>query len=75
MMESDQKLNEIPILKEYSDVFPKDMPEFPLETKIEFSIELVLGRGPMYKLSPLELAKLKKQIEELLENGSFFLCC
>ena len=72
MTEVDQKLNDIPIAKEYQDVFPEDIPKFPSERKIEFTIELVLRTGPisiaLYRMSPLELAELKKQIEELLEK-------
>ena len=56
--------------KEFSDVFPDDIPEFPPQREIEFSIELVPGTGPIsiapYRMSPLELAELKKQLDELL---------
>ncbi|XP_020992533.1 uncharacterized protein LOC110278632 [Arachis duranensis] len=41
-----------------------------LNSVIEFSIELVPGTGPIsiapYRMSPLELAELKKQLDELL---------
>ena len=53
-------------------MFPEDIPEFPPEREIEFTIELVPGARPVsiapYRMSPLELAKLKKQIEELMEK-------
>ena len=65
-------MNGILIIKEYPNVFPEDIPEFPPKREIEFTIELVPGTGPisiaLYKMSPLELAKLKKQIKELLEK-------
>ena len=48
----DQKLNDIPIVREYPDVFPKDIPEFPLEREIEFTIELVSGTRPI-SIAPL----------------------
>ena len=54
-MEIDHKLDDIPVVREYLDVFLKDIPEFPPEREIEFTIELV----PRY---------LKKQIEKLLEK-------
>ena len=64
MVESGQRLEEIPVVREYPDVFPEDIPEFPPER------ELVPGMGPIsiapYRMSPLELAELKQQIEELL---------
>ena len=69
VFESKQKLSEIPIVKEYPNVFPDDIPEFSPEREIEFSIELMPGTGPisiaLYIMSPLELTELKKQIEEL----------
>ena len=73
VVEVEQKLEEIPIVKEYPDVFPEDIPEFPPEREIEFTIELVLGTGPIsiapYRMSPLELTEVKRQIEELLGKG------
>ena len=44
-MEVDHKLDAIPIVREYPDVFPEDIPEFPPEREIEFAIELVPGAG------------------------------
>ena len=61
------------MVREHSDVFPNEIPKFPPERKIEFSIELIPGTGPIliapYRMSPLELAKLKKQLKQLLEKG------
>ena len=45
-MEVEQTLEEIPV-KEYLNVFPEDIPEFPLEREIEFTIKLVLGTRPI----------------------------
>ena len=71
-MEIDQKLDDIPVVREYPDVFPEDIPKFPPEREIEFTIELVPRMRPIsiasYWMSALELAELKKQIEELLEK-------
>ena len=36
----EQKLNEIPMVRKYPNVFPKDIPEFSPEQEIKFSIEL-----------------------------------
>ena len=64
MLESKQKLNEISVVREYPYVFPEDIVEFHPRRKIEFSISLVSGMGPIsiasYKMSPLELTELKK---------------
>ena len=63
----EQTLSQIPIVREYPDVFTKDIPKFPPEREVEFCIDLVPEMGPIfiapYKMSPLELAELKKQLE------------
>ena len=71
-MEVAQKLDNIPVVRDYPNVSPKDIPEFPLEREIEFAVKLVPGTRPisiaLYRMSPLELAELKRQIEELVEK-------
>ncbi|XP_052111573.1 uncharacterized protein LOC110272387 [Arachis duranensis] len=68
--DSELSLERIQVVKEFPDVFPDDIPKFPPQREIEFSIELVLGTGSIsiapYRMSPLELAELKKQLDELL---------
>ncbi|RVW24090.1 Transposon Ty3-I Gag-Pol polyprotein [Vitis vinifera] len=71
--ESDLKLEDIPIVREYPDVFPEDLPGLPPEREVEFTINLVPGTGPMskapYKMAPVELKELKVQLQELLDKG------
>jgi hypothetical protein len=68
-----KSLDEISVVCEYPDVFPDDLPEMPLDRAIEFKIELQPGTAPVYKRSyPMtrnEMAELKTQLQELLENG------
>jgi len=65
-------INKFPVVCKYLDVFPEDVPGLPPQREIKFTIDLVPGSRPMsiapYRMSPLELAKLKKQIEELLDK-------
>ncbi|XP_020978174.1 uncharacterized protein LOC110271541 [Arachis ipaensis] len=67
-----QDLKRIPVIKEFPYVFLEDILEFSLQREIEFTINLVLGVGPIsiapYQMSPLELAELKKQLDGLLGN-------
>ena len=55
---------DLPIVREFPEVFPEDISGLPLEREIEFSIDLVPGAGPIsiapYRMSPIELAELKK---------------
>src|SRR3954470_16380134 len=64
------QLSEIPVVCEFSDVFPEDITSLPPEREAEFSIDLVPGTAPVsitpYRMSPIELRELKRQLEELL---------
>jgi hypothetical protein len=68
----EENLEDIPIVKEFPDVFPEDLPSLPLDRKIKFSIELVPGIGPLskapYRMAPTELRELKLQLQDLLDN-------
>ena len=43
-------VDDVPIVLEYSDVFPKDFPCVPLERQVEFRIDLVQGATPIAKV-------------------------
>jgi len=62
----------IPIVEEYTNVFPDEIPELPPSRDVDFIIDLILGAGLVsmapYMMAPAELAELKKQIEDLLEK-------
>ena len=66
-------LASIPVVCEFLYVFPKDLPGLPPDREVEFSIELEPSTAPIsrrpYRMAPKELAKMKKQLEELLEKG------
>ena len=53
--------------------FPEDLPGLPPDREVEFSIELEPSTAPIsghsYRMAPRELAKMKKQLEELMEKG------
>jgi hypothetical protein len=71
MMESPVK--KIPVVCEYADVFPDELPGMPPDRDIEFAIELQPRTVPIskrpYRMPPAELAELKKQLQELLDKG------
>ena len=70
---STTSLQDIPVVSEYPDVFPEELPGLPPEREIDFPIELVPGTAPIsrapYRMSASELAELKKQLAELLDKG------
>jgi hypothetical protein len=63
----------IRIVSEFPNVFPEELLGMPPERKVEFFIELIPGTAPIskraYRVSEPELVELKKQIDELLEEG------
>ena len=69
----DKKLSDIPMVCEYPDVFPEDLPGMPPDRDVEFAIELQPGTAPIsrrpYQMPPNELVELKKQLQELLDKG------
>jgi hypothetical protein len=66
-------IEDIPVAHEYPDVFLEDLPGMPLDQDVEFIIELQPGTAHIskrpYKMTPKELAKLKVQLNELLDKG------
>nr|CAB3504402.1 unnamed protein product [Digitaria exilis] len=67
------QLKDIPVVCEYADVFPDDLPRMPPDRDIEFVIELQPGTTPIskrpYRMPTNELAELKIQLQELLDKG------
>jgi hypothetical protein len=67
------EIQDIPIVCEFPDVFPEDLPGLPPERDVEFVIELKPGTAPVsrrsYRMPPNELAELKTQLQDLLEKG------
>jgi hypothetical protein len=68
-----QEIQDIPVVREFPDVFPEDLPGLPPERDVEFVIELKPGMTPIsrwsYRMPPNELAELKTQLQHLLEKG------
>ena len=63
----------MPVVSEFVDVFPDELPGLPPHREVEFGIDLVPGATPIskapYRLSPAELKELKQQLQELTESG------
>ncbi|XP_022847556.1 uncharacterized protein LOC111370081 [Olea europaea var. sylvestris] len=69
----DKTLDNVPIVQEYSDVFPDDLPGIPPDRQVEFTIDLIPEATPVskapYRMAPKELQELKMQLEEFLDKG------
>ena len=66
-------VEKIPVVREFPDVFPEELPGIPLEREVDIAIEIVPGTVPMsrapYRMAPTELKELKSQLQELLDKG------
>ena len=71
--QNELKLENIPIMSEFPEVFPEDLPGLPPDREIEFSVDLLPGSGLIskapYRMAPAELKELKEQLQELLDKG------
>eukprot|EP00253_Pinus_taeda_P002531 PITA_02531 len=69
-------LESIPVVQEFADVFPKEIPGLPTKRDLDFTIELVPGAAPVsrapYQMSVPELIELKMQLQELLDKKYIF---
>ncbi|KAI3807474.1 hypothetical protein L1987_23403 [Smallanthus sonchifolius] len=69
----ERQLEDIPIVRDYSEVFPEDLPGIPPSRQVEFRIDLVPGAAPIarspYRLAPSEIQELSSQLQELLDKG------
>ncbi|XP_071912292.1 uncharacterized protein [Coffea arabica] len=67
------RLEDMPVVKEYPDVFPEELESLPSERKIAFKIDVAPGVAPFsktpYRMAPAELKELKLQLQDLLERN------
>ncbi|KAL8119251.1 hypothetical protein AgCh_016682 [Apium graveolens] len=66
-------IQDIPVVNEFEDVFPENLPGLPSDQEIKFVIELAPGMTSVskapYRLAPVEMKELASQLQELLDNG------
>jgi hypothetical protein len=66
-------IRDIRTVSEFLDVFPEELAGMPPDREIEFVIELVRATAPIlkrpYRMAANQLAKLKEQLQELLDKG------
>ncbi|GKE23628.1 putative reverse transcriptase domain-containing protein [Tanacetum coccineum] len=70
----ENRLQDIPVVREFPEVFPEDLPGLLLVRQVEFQIDLILGVTPVacapYRLAPSEMQELSNQLQELSDRGS-----
>ncbi|KAJ9544962.1 hypothetical protein OSB04_024669 [Centaurea solstitialis] len=68
-----KSIQDIPVVREFPEVFPEELPGLPPPWQVEFHIDLIPGAGPIakspYRLAPFEMQELSSQLQELLDKG------
>ncbi|GJR70213.1 putative reverse transcriptase domain-containing protein [Tanacetum coccineum] len=68
-----KKLKDVPIVRDFPEVFPEDLPGLPPARPVEFQIDLIPGAAPVarapYRLAPSEMKELSEQLQELSDKG------
>ncbi|GJV31507.1 putative reverse transcriptase domain-containing protein [Tanacetum coccineum] len=69
----EKRLEDVPIVQDFPEVFPEDLSGLPPTRQVEFQIDLVPGAAPVarapYRLAPSEMKELSEQLQELLDKG------
>ncbi|GJX31557.1 putative reverse transcriptase domain-containing protein [Tanacetum coccineum] len=68
-----KRLEDILVVREFLEVFPKDLSGLPPVRQVEFQIDLIpraalVARAP-YRLAPSEMQELSNQLQELSDRG------
>ncbi|GJZ92016.1 putative reverse transcriptase domain-containing protein, partial [Tanacetum coccineum] len=68
-----KRLEDVPIVQDFPDVFPEDLPGLPPTRQVEFQIDLIPGAAPVarapYRLAPSKMKELSEQLKELSDKG------
>ena len=71
--EVEKKVESVPVVCEFADVFPEELQGLPPVREVEFGIDLIPGTAPIsiapYRMAPTELKELKSQLQELTDKG------
>ncbi|GJU29340.1 putative reverse transcriptase domain-containing protein [Tanacetum coccineum] len=69
----EKRLEDVPIVRNFPEVFPEELPGLPPTRQVEFQIDLVPGAAPVarapYRLAPSEMQELSAQLQELSDKG------
>ncbi|GKD68289.1 reverse transcriptase domain-containing protein [Tanacetum coccineum] len=64
----ESRLEDIPVVREFPEVFPEDLPGLPPVRQVEFQIDLIPGEAPVarapYRLAPSKMQKLSDQLQD-----------
>ncbi|GJS01388.1 putative reverse transcriptase domain-containing protein [Tanacetum coccineum] len=69
----EKRLEDVPIIRDFPEVFPDELPRLPPPRQVEFCIDLIPGATPVarapYRLAPSEMKELSEKLQELSKKG------
>ncbi|GJS94153.1 putative reverse transcriptase domain-containing protein [Tanacetum coccineum] len=69
----EKQLEEVPVIRDFPEVFPDELPRLLPSRQVEFRIDLIPGAAPVarapYHLAPSKMKELSKQLQELSKKG------
>ncbi|GKD54396.1 putative reverse transcriptase domain-containing protein [Tanacetum coccineum] len=69
----EKRPKDVPVVRNFQEVFPEDLSGVPPTRQVEFQIDLVPGVAPVarapYRLAPSEMKELSYQLQELSDKG------
>ncbi|GJU82712.1 reverse transcriptase domain-containing protein [Tanacetum coccineum] len=69
----EKRLEDVPTVRDFPEVFPEDLPRLPPTRQVEFQIDLVPGVAPVarapYRLAPTKVQELSTQLQKLYDKG------
>nr|GEW23838.1 putative reverse transcriptase domain-containing protein [Tanacetum cinerariifolium] len=67
----EKQLEDVPVIRDFPEVSPNELPGLPPPRQVEFRIDLIPGVAPVartpYRLAPSEMKELSEQLWELSE--------
>ncbi|GKD28245.1 hypothetical protein Tco_1239023 [Tanacetum coccineum] len=68
-----KQIKDVPIVQDFPEVFPEDLPGLPPARPVELQIDLIPGAAPiaraLYRLAPSKMMELSEQLRELSNKG------
>nr|GEX32680.1 putative reverse transcriptase domain-containing protein [Tanacetum cinerariifolium] len=69
----EKRIEDLPVIHDFPEVFPEELPGLPPSRQVEFRIDLVARVAPVarasYRLAPSEMKELSVKLQVLLEKG------
>ncbi|GJS37635.1 putative reverse transcriptase domain-containing protein [Tanacetum coccineum] len=69
----EKRLEDVPIVQDFPEVYPEDLSGIPPTRQVEFQIDLMPGAVPVarapYRLAPSDMKELSDQLKEIFDKG------